>query len=128
MRRRQWAIVAAVSVPFVACFFYWFRDVLRGEHDFLVPMLVIFGAAGAIGVLGGVVMSRTGPVVSVFLADIQAVPVLRGQLHRKHEEGAAGTDFLLRVSPESPADLRLRITIHGTTVVVPINATTPSGS
>jgi len=34
---------------------------------------------------------------------------------------------VVRVSPESPADLRLRITLHGTTVVVPINATTPSG-
>jgi hypothetical protein len=35
---------------------------------------------------------------------------------------------VVRVSPESPADLRLRITVHGTTVVVPINTTTPSGS
>jgi hypothetical protein len=35
---------------------------------------------------------------------------------------------VVRVSPESPADLRLRITIHGATVVVPINAPTPSGS
>jgi hypothetical protein len=34
----------------------------------------------------------------------------------------------VRVSPEGPADLRLRITVHGTTVVVPINASTPSGS
>ena len=34
----------------------------------------------------------------------------------------------VRMSPEGPADLRLRITVHGTTVVVPINASTPSGS